>query len=87
MDKHVGEEFSGIITGVTEWGIYVELPECRAEGLVRLRDIHDDHYIFDQKNYAIVGQTTGNTYQLGDEVNVKLTRADLDKKQLDLELL
>ncbi|MRJ09548.1 ribonuclease R [Ornithobacterium rhinotracheale] len=87
MDKHVGEEFSGIITGVTEWGIYVELPECRAEGLVRLRDIHDDHYIFDQKNYAIVGQATGNTYQLGDEVNVKLTRADLDKKQLDLELL
>ena len=87
MDKHVGEEFSGVITGVTEWGIYVELPQCRAEGLVRLRDIHGDHYVFDQKNYAIVGQASGKTYQLGSEVKVKIVRADLEKKQLDFELI
>lgn len=87
MDEHVGEIFDGMISGVTEWGIYVELPTSRAEGLVRLKDIHDDHYIFDQKNYAIVGQASGHIYQLGDTVTVKLIRADLEKKQLDFELI
>lgn len=87
MDDHVGEEFYGMISGVTEWGIYVELPESRAEGLIKLRNIRDDHYIFDKKNYAIEGQRTGKVYQLGDEVKVKLIGADLLKKQLDFELL
>lgn len=87
MDKHVGEKFYGVISGVTEWGIYVELPDSLAEGLVRLRSIHDDHYIFDQKTYSIIGQKTQNSYQLGDRVLVKVLRADLEKKQLDFELL
>lgn len=87
MDEHIGEEFYGVISGVTEWGIYVELPESRAEGLVRLRNIRDDHYVFDQKNYAIVGQQHKKIYQLGDQVRVKIIRANLEKKQLDFELL
>ena len=87
LDDQVGEEFYGVISGVTEWGIYVELPESRAEGLVKLRNIRDDHYVFDQKNYSIVGQRSKKTYQLGDQVRVKLVNADLEKKQLDFELL
>ena len=87
MEEHIGEDFYGVISGVTEWGIYVELPESRAEGLVKLRNIRDDHYVFDQKNYAIVGQRTKKVYQLGDQVRVKLVNADLLKKQLDFELL
>lgn len=87
LEEQVGEEFYGVISGVTEWGIYVELPDSRAEGLVKLRNIRDDHYVFDQKNYAIVGQRTKKIYQLGDQVRVKLVNADLLKKQLDFELL
>lgn len=87
LEDEVGKEFSGVISGVTEWGIYVELPESRAEGLVKLRNIRDDHYIFDHKNYSIVGQRTKKEYRLGDKINVKLVNADLMKKQLDFELL
>ncbi|MDO5656062.1 MAG: ribonuclease R [Flavobacteriaceae bacterium] len=87
LEEQVGEEFYGVISGVTDWGIYVELPESRAEGLVKLRNIRDDHYVFDQKNYAIVGQRTKKIYQLGDKVRVKLTGVDLEKKQIDFELL
>ena len=87
LEEQVGEEFYGVISGVTDWGIYVELPESRAEGLVKLRNIRDDHYVFDQKNYAIIGQRTKKIYQLGDKVRVKLTGVDLEKKQIDFELL
>ncbi|CAI9429068.1 ribonuclease R [Candidatus Ornithobacterium hominis] len=87
MNEHIGEEYYGVISGVTEWGIYVELPESLAEGLVRLRNIHDDHYVFDPKSYAIIGQKSKKTYQLGDQVRIKVLRADLEKKQLDFELL
>lgn len=87
LEEQVGEVFNGLISGVTDWGIYIELPESKAEGLVKLRNIHDDHYIFDHKNYSIIGQRTQKVYQLGDAVKVKLVNADLLKKQLDFELL
>ncbi len=87
MENYLDQEMYGVISGVTEWGIYVEIPETRAEGLIRLRSIPGDHYEFDEKNYAIVGQRTKKIYQLGDTVRVKLIEADLKKKQLDFELL
>lgn len=87
MEEHVGEEFPGVISGVTEWGIYVELPQSMAEGLIRLRNIHDDHYVFDEKKYAIIGQKNKRIFQLGDQVKIKVIKADLDRKQLDFELV
>jgi len=87
MEKFVGEEFYGFITGVQEYGIFVEIPETRCEGMVRLRNMEEDSFYFDEKNYAIVGRKTGITYQLGDKVMVKVARADLRNKQLDFELL
>ncbi|AQX04373.1 ribonuclease R [Elizabethkingia meningoseptica] len=87
MEKHVGETFKGVISGVTDWGIYVEIPENGAEGLIRLRDLTDDSYMFDAKNYAIVGMRHGNTYQLGDEVEIKVVRANIIAKQLDFKLI
>ena len=87
MEQFIGEEFYGFITGVQEYGIFVEIPETRCEGLVRLRNITEDSFYFDQKNYSIVGRRTGITYQLGDKVMVKVAKADLQNKQLDFELV
>ncbi len=83
MQNHVGETFTGTISGVSEWGIYVEEKETKAEGMVKLKDLTDDFYSLDQKNYAIVGNKTKNRYTLGDIVKVKLVNADLDRKTLD----
>jgi len=79
----VGQEFDATISGVSEWGIYVEEIETKAEGMVRLKNMTDDTYVLDQKNYAIVGTTSKKKFTLGDSVRVKLTDADLDKKILD----
>lgn len=87
MEKFIGEEFYGFITGVQEYGIFVEIPETRCEGMIRLRNMEEDSFYFDQKNYAIVGRKTGVTYQLGDKVLIKVAKADLRNKQLDFELL
>jgi len=87
MEKHIGEVFDGVISGVTEFGIYVETKMTKAEGLIRLRNIHDDHYKFDEKTYSIIGQKTGIRYQLGDEVQIKMLKADLERKQIDFELV
>ncbi len=83
MQNHVGETFDCVISGVTEWGMYVEDIETRAEGMVRLRDLSDDFYELDKQNYRLVGMRTKKTYSLGDKVKVKLTAADLDRKTLD----
>ena len=85
MDRE-GEVFNGIISGVTEWGIYVELVESKCEGLVRLRTISGDYYDFDERNFCIRGHRTGKKFQLGDEVKVILAGVDLVKKQIDFEL-
>ncbi|MEE9348659.1 MAG: RNB domain-containing ribonuclease [Flavobacteriaceae bacterium] len=87
MQDHNNEEFTGVITGVTEWGIYVEIIENKCEGMVRLNDIKDDFYTFDEKQFAIVGQATQNKYTLGDEVTVKVKKTDLERKHLDFWLI
>jgi ribonuclease R len=87
MLPHVGETFTGVITGVTDWGIYVEEKESKSEGMVRLASIKSDYFEHDPKKYRVKGQRTGTAYRLGDEVTVKLTRADLEERQLDFELV
>ena len=87
MQDHKDEEFVGVISGVTEWGIYVEIISNKCEGMVRLRDIEGDHYDFDQDNYSVIGQRTGHQITLGDEVVVKVKEADLVKKHLDFTLV
>jgi len=87
MQDHQDEEFLGVISGVTEWGIYVEIVSNKCEGMVRIRDIKDDYYTFDEKQYALVGATSDSILQLGDEIYVKVKNADLVKKQLDFHFL
>lgn len=87
MLDHQEEEFLGVISGVTDWGIYVEIIKNKCEGMVRIRDFKDDHYTFDQQEYALVGDITKNIYQLGDEVIVKVKNADLIRKHLDFTLI
>ncbi|MFP4526883.1 MAG: ribonuclease R, partial [Bacteroidales bacterium] len=82
----LGEEFDGIISGVMEWGIFVELTETKCEGLVHIRDLDDDFYIYNENDYSIVGQNHGKKFQLGDPLRVKLVRTDLEKKQIDFVL-
>jgi len=86
LDKE-GQEFDGTISGVTEWGIYVEINENHVEGMVATRSIRDDYYTFDEKQYALVGQRTGQQYRLGDQVRIKVKRANLEQKQLDFILI
>lgn len=87
MESHKDQEFEGVISGVTEWGIYVEILENKCEGMCRIREIKDDYYIYDEKNYALVGQSTKNIYQLGDHVLIKVKHTDLERKHLDFTLL
>ena len=87
MQDHKDEEFEGVVSGVTEWGIYVEIKSNKCEGMVRIKDIKDDYYIFDEKQYAVVGQSTKNMIQLGDEVVVKVKHTDLERKHLDFNLI
>ena len=87
MQDHQDEEFLGVISGVTDWGIYIEIISNKCEGMVSVRDMKDDHYQFDQDQYAMVGNTTGTMYQLGDEVVVKVKNADLTKKHLDFYMV
>lgn len=87
MESHLGEEFAGVITGVTEWGLYVELSENLCEGLIPVRDLANDYYELDERNYRLIGRRTGTSYRLGDEVVVKVARADLRTRQLDFVLV
>ena len=84
LEDKIGE---GVITGVSEWGLYVEIVENKCEGMVRLQDIPGDYYIFDQENYCARGKKTGQLYKMGEEVRIVVKRADLIKKQLDFELV
>jgi ribonuclease R len=87
LEENVGNLYMGIISGVTEWGMYVELIENKCEGMIRLRDIADDFYVWDEKNYCIIGQRKKKKYQLGDEVKVKVKKVDLSKRQIDFSLV
>lgn len=87
LKDKIGQVFMGIISGVTEWGIYVEISENKCEGMVRPRDMRDDHYVFDEDNYRYVGKRTGKTYRLGDKVMIEVKDADMLKKQLTFNLV
>lgn len=87
MKERLGEIYEGVISGVTEWGVYVELVDNMCEGLVPVRDLADDYYDYDEKNYCLTGRKTHQRYTLGDKVRVQVARADLDKKQLDFALI
>src|SRR3989344_4578996 len=87
MQDKVGQEFKVVISGVTEWGMYVEDPDTKVEGLVRIKDLGDDYYRLDKKNYCIVGERTKKKFSLGDSIRVRLAAADLDRKTLDFKLV
>ena len=87
LSDKIGHIFKGIVSGVTEWGIFVEIIENKCEGMIRLRDITDDFYTLDEKNYAIIGQRKKKVYRLGDEVKIKVKSVDLTKKQIDFSLV
>lgn len=87
MNDHLGEEYDGVISGVTEWGLYVEINDNKCEGLVPVRDLADDFYDLDEKNYCLVGRRNNHRYRLGDNIKVKVARANLDRKQLDFAIV
>ncbi len=87
MMDHIGETFDGLITGVTEWGIYIEEKETKCEGMVKIRDIGDDFYALDEKNYTLKGEKTGKKFTLGDAVKFKVVAADLERRTLDYALV
>ena len=87
LSDKIGEVFDGVISGVTEWGLYIELTGCKCEGMVAMRDLADDFYDYDENNYMLVGKRTRKKYQLGDEVKVEVARADLSKRQLDFYMV
>ena len=86
MAPHVGETFTGVITGVTDWGIYVEEKESKSEGMIKLSSIRSDFFEHEASKYRVKGQRSGKIYSLGDEIKVKLVRADLEERQLDFEI-
>lgn len=86
MTEHLGQVYDGVISGVTEWGLYVELNENKCEGMIPIRDLDDDYYEFDEKNYCLRGRRKNRTYSLGDPITIRVARANLEKKQLDFAL-
>jgi len=87
MENHIGEEFDGVISGVTDRGIYVEIIENKCEGMVRIKDVPGDYFFFDDRNHALVGERTKKIYQLGDTVTVTVAKADLIKRHLDFTMV
>lgn len=87
LNDHLGESFDGVISGVTEWGLFVELNDNKCEGLVPIRDLEDDFYDLDEKNYCLVGKRHNHRYRLGDPIRVKIARANLERKQIDFALV
>lgn len=87
MSDKLGQVFEGTVSGVTEFGLYVEINENKCEGMVPLRDLDDDYYEFDERNYCLWGRKYHHRYSLGDTVQVKVAKANLEKKQLDYALV
>lgn len=83
MKDKIGQVFEGVISGVTEWGIYVEIIENQCEGMIAIRELQDDFFEYDEENYSIRGRHSGKVYMLGDKINVEIVKADLQKRQLD----
>ena len=87
LQDHIGKVFDGLISGISKWGIYVELKKSKCEGLIRYADLNDDFYYLDEENFRVIGQDYGNIYQLGDEVKIRVKDVNLIKKQLDFEMI
>ena len=85
MEQHIGEEFTGVISGITNWGMYVELPNT-IEGMVRITEIRDDYYYYDEEKYELVGETTKRTFKLGQEVKIQVAATDKMLRQIDFSL-
>ena len=87
MQDRLGQTFDAVISGVTEWGLYAEIVENKCEGLIPMRDLDDDYYQYDDRNFCLVGRSTHRRYSLGDNVKVQVARCDLEKKQPDFALV
>ena len=87
MQQYIGEEFDAHISGVASYGIYCEIDDNHCEGMVAMRDLSDDYYEFDEKNYCLRGRRRHNCYSLGDAVRIKVAAANIDKRQLDFTLV
>ena len=87
MSKRLGKNFDGIVSGMTEWGMYVEEIETKCEGLVRMRDMKDDFYVFNEKKLELVGKKKKKVYRLGGKVKIKVNAVDLEKKTIDYVLV
>ena len=87
MQDKIGNEYKGTISGVSEWGIYVEIEENKCEGMVYVRDIKDDRYFYNVEEQSLIGKNTKNKYQLGDSVKIEVKKADLIKKHLDFTII
>jgi ribonuclease R len=86
LDK-IGQEFDGLISGVSKWGIFVEIVGTKCEGMIRLRDLYDDFYYLDEENYQVIGSRRGQQYKLGDKVRIRVKKIDLPRKQMDFGLM
>lgn len=86
MSEHIGKVFDGVVSGVTDWGLYVEIEENKCEGMIALRDLGDDYYEFDERNYCLVGRRTRQRFSLGDKMKIRVASANLEKKQLNYVL-
>jgi ribonuclease R len=87
MKDKIGEEFEGVISGVTAFGFFVELKDIFVEGLVRMTSLHDDYYQFHEKRYCLVGERTHKTYRIGDEVRVRVDRVDVERRHIDFGMI
>jgi ribonuclease R len=87
MSTRIGQKYDGIITGVTEWGLYIEDKVTKCEGMVRMRDMKDDYYIFNKEGMSIRGTKTHKKYTLGDKVKFVVKNADMNKKTIDYEMV
>jgi ribonuclease R len=84
MMSKIGEEFEGLISGLTEWGIYIEIISTKVEGMIKMSALLDDYYEFDEKNMRVVGRHNKRMYTLGDTINVKVLKTDIDRRTIDL---
>jgi len=87
MKRHIGDEFHAVISCVTNFGIFVELTDLLVQGLLHVRDLRDDYYVYDEKHYTLKGKKTGKQYRLGDTLEVKVVRVDPEDRQIDFTLV
>lgn len=86
MKRHLGDEFEGVVSGVTHFGMFVEITDLLVQGMIHVRDLEDDYYVIDEKNYALIGRRTGRRYRLGDKVNLKVVRVNAEEREIDFTI-